>query len=134
MIVSRSQTRTPCACPDSPTFACCQFATTPFKGPNRNGTFANVLKHEVTFPEHPAVSAYVLPLSLLLDRRRRLKAAYRSCSNCKSAIRKLLWKEENRRLGSQSGASEVKAHKWFGVINWGLLRNTTPPVSARVPG
>ncbi|CED84156.1 pkinase-domain-containing protein [Phaffia rhodozyma] len=81
------------------------FATTPFKGQNRNATFSNVLKHEVNFPEHPNVSA-----------------------NCKSAIRKLLCKEEIRRLGSQSGASEVKGHKWFMPLNWGLLRNMTPPI------
>lgn len=47
-------------------------------------------------------------------------------------IRKLLVKDELRRLGSQSGASEVKQHKWFSPISWGLLRNSTPPVSFRV--
>lgn len=50
-------------------------------------------------------------------------------SNCKSCIRKLLIKDENKRLGSASGASEVKQHKWFASVNWGLLRNMTPPVS-----
>jgi protein-serine/threonine kinase len=38
-------------------------------------------------------------------------------------------KDEQTRLGSRSGASEVKQHKWFSKINWGLLRNTRPPVS-----
>lgn len=42
---------------------------------------------------------------------------------------KLLDKNELTRLGSKSGASEVKQHKWFSKINWGLLRNTQPPVS-----
>jgi protein-serine/threonine kinase len=46
----------------------------------------------------------------------------------KSLIRKLLIKDENKRLGSQSGASEVKQHKWFAPISWGLLRNSTPPI------
>lgn len=41
---------------------------------------------------------------------------------------RLLHKDEWRRLGSQSGASEVKQHKWFAKLNWGLLRNTRPPV------
>ncbi|KAK4686391.1 protein-serine/threonine kinase, partial [Tremellales sp. Uapishka_1] len=81
------------------------FATTPFKGSNRNGTFANVMKHEVTFPDKTPVS-----------------------SLCKSAIRALLTKNENNRLGSSSGASEVKQHKWFAAINWGLLRHMTPPI------
>ncbi|RSH93821.1 hypothetical protein EHS25_006469 [Saitozyma podzolica] len=81
------------------------FATTPFKGPNRNATFANVLKNEVLFPESTPVT-----------------------SMCKSAIRKLLIKDEHKRLGSNSGASEVKQHKWFATVNWGLLRHMTPPI------
>lgn len=47
----------------------------------------------------------------------------------KDVISRLLDKEENTRLGSKTGASEVKQHKWFSKINWGLLRNTEPPVS-----
>jgi len=41
---------------------------------------------------------------------------------------RLLDKDERTRLGSRSGASEVKQHKWFFKINWGLLRNTRPPI------
>ena len=52
-----------------------------------------------------------------------------NCRACKDAIVKLLDKNELTRLGSKSGASEVKQHKWFSKINWGLLRNTQPPVS-----
>ncbi|WRT67439.1 uncharacterized protein IL334_004410 [Kwoniella shivajii] len=81
------------------------FATTPFKGPNRNATFANVMKNEVMYPDSPAVTSF-----------------------CKSFIRKALIKDENKRLGSNSGASEIKSHKWFGSVNWGLLRNMTPPI------
>ena len=46
----------------------------------------------------------------------------------KDCVNRLLDKNERTRLGSKSGASEVKQHKWFGKINWGLLRNTRPPV------
>ena len=53
-----------------------------------------------------------------------------SSSHCKTAIRKLLIKDEHKRLGSNSGASEVKQLKWFSSVNWGLLRNMTPPVSS----
>lgn len=81
------------------------FATTPFKGSSRNQTFSNVLRNEVQFPEGIPISSFG-----------------------KSLIRKLLIKEEAKRLGSQSGASEVKQHKWFGPISWGLLRNLTPPI------
>ena len=45
---------------------------------------------------------------------------------------RLLDKWERTRLGSRSGASEVKQHKWFAKINWGLLRNTRPPVSRSI--
>ncbi|CAO1613611.1 unnamed protein product [Parajaminaea phylloscopi] len=81
------------------------FATTPFKGSSRNATFSNVLRNEVTFPETTPIS-----------------------SMGKSLIRKLLIKDELKRMGSNSGASEVKQHKWFAPISWGLLRNLTPPI------
>ncbi|KAJ8523452.1 hypothetical protein ONZ45_g4 [Pleurotus djamor] len=73
------------------------FATTPFKGQERNDTFANIRTLPVHFRETPKVS-------------------------------RLLDKNEKTRLGSKSGASEVKQHKWFSKINWGLLRNTQPPI------
>ncbi|KAG8880109.1 hypothetical protein FRB98_005333 [Tulasnella sp. 332] len=81
------------------------FATTPFKGANRSATFANVMTLDVLFPEQPKVSR-----------------------ECRDIITRLLAKDEAKRLGSHSGASEVKHQKWFGKINWGLLRNTTPPI------
>jgi hypothetical protein len=52
-------------------------------------------------------------------------------SDCKSLIRRLLDKREDKRLGSKSGASEVKAHPFFKSINFALLRHMTPPI---VPG
>jgi serine/threonine protein kinase len=81
------------------------FGTTPFKGPNRHATFSNVLRNDVGFPDYPPTSQLA-----------------------RHIIRKLLIKDENKRLGSQSGASEVKSHKWFAPITWGLLRNTRPPI------
>ncbi|KAG8931455.1 hypothetical protein FRC01_001279 [Tulasnella sp. 417] len=81
------------------------YATTPFKGAHRSATFANVMTLDVAFPEHPKVT-----------------------KEGKECILRLLAKDETVRLGSQSGASEVKAHKWFAKINWGLLRNQTPPI------
>ena len=38
------------------------YGTTPFKGKNRNATFANILREEIPFPEHsgaPQISKYV---------------------------------------------------------------------------
>ncbi|THG98563.1 hypothetical protein EW026_g3641 [Hermanssonia centrifuga] len=86
------------------------YATTPFKGAERNDTFHNIMNLPVHFRETPKVS-----------------------SACKDAVTRLLDKRESTRLGSKSGASEVKQHKWFAKINWGLLRNTQPPVSPDSP-
>ena len=42
--------------------------------------------------------------------------------------RKLLIKDELRRLGSRAGASDVKAHPFFRSTSWALLRHTKPPI------
>jgi len=84
------------------------YGTTPFKGKNRNATFANILRDEVPFPEH--------------------SGAPQVSSLCKSLIRKLLIKDENRRLGSRAGASDVKAHPFFRNTQWALLRHMKPPM------
>lgn len=43
-------------------------------------------------------------------------------------IRKLLIKDEVRRLGSRAGASDVKSHLFFKPITWALLRHMKPPM------
>lgn len=52
-------------------------------------------------------------------------------NHCKSLIRRLLDKQESKRLGSKAGASEVKAHPFFKSLKFALLRHMTPPI---VPG
>ena len=47
---------------------------------------------------------------------------------CKSLIRKLLLKDEMRRLGSRAGASDVKTHAFFRSTQWALLRHMKPPM------
>jgi len=49
-------------------------------------------------------------------------------SFCKSLIRRLLIKEENKRLGSRAGASDVKTHPFFKSTQWALLRHMKPPI------
>jgi protein-serine/threonine kinase len=50
-------------------------------------------------------------------------------SSCKSLIRNLLNKNEEKRLGARAGASEVKSHSFFkDKINFALLRNMKPPI------
>ena len=51
-----------------------------------------------------------------------------SHSLCKNVIRKLLVKDELRRLGSRAGASDVKNHPFFKPITWALLRHMKPPM------
>jgi len=84
------------------------YGTTPFKGKNRNSTFANILRDEVPFPDHqnaPQISNF-----------------------CKAIIRKLLIKDEGRRLGSRAGASDVKTQPFFKTTQWALLRHMKPPM------
>ncbi|RLV90650.1 hypothetical protein JA1_004444 [Spathaspora sp. JA1] len=81
------------------------YGTTPFKGSDRKKTFANVLRKEVKFLDSQPVS-----------------------SHCKSLIRKLLIKDEEKRLGSKTGASEIKNHAFFKNTQWALLRNQEPPM------
>lgn len=84
------------------------YGTTPFKGKNRNATFANILREDIPFPDH---------------------AGAPQISNlCKSLIRKLLIKDENRRLGARAGASDIKTHPFFRTTQWALIRHMKPPI------
>ncbi|OMJ28019.1 Serine/threonine-protein kinase nrc-2 [Smittium culicis] len=84
------------------------FGITPFKGSNRNSTFRNILKTEVSFPHPPKHQAI--------------------SNKCKSLIRSLLAKQDTNRLGRKGGASDIKSNSWFKDLTWALLRNTTPPI------
>lgn len=55
-------------------------------------------------------------------------ADYNLESLCKSLIRKLLIKDELRRMGSRAGASDVKTHPFFRATQWALLRHMKPPM------
>ena len=81
------------------------FGTTPFKGSDRKKTFTNILKKEVKFPEGHSISY-----------------------NCKNLLKKLLHKDENKRLGRRAGASDIKRHPFFKTTQWALLRNQKPPM------
>ncbi|KAL2853239.1 kinase-like domain-containing protein [Aspergillus pseudoustus] len=79
------------------------YGTTPFKGKNRNATFGNILRDEVPFPEQGG--------------------AQQISNICKSLIRKLLIKDETKRLGARAGASDVKTHPFFRQTQWALIRH-----------
>ncbi|CAO3672718.1 unnamed protein product [Umbelopsis ramanniana] len=87
------------------------YGTTPFKGSNRNETFSRILRLDVAFPDPT-----------------KLPNAKAPSANCKLIIRRLLHKDEHKRLGSRAGAADVKAHPFFNTINWALLRHQDPPI------
>ncbi|KAL4802323.1 kinase-like domain-containing protein [Aspergillus unguis] len=84
------------------------YGTTPFKGKNRNATFGNILRDEVPFPEQGN--------------------SQQTSNMCKSLIRKLLIKDETKRLGARAGASDVKTHPFFRQTQWALIRHMKPPM------
>ncbi|KAF9081858.1 serine/threonine protein kinase, AGC [Mortierella sp. AD031] len=84
------------------------FSSTPFKGRDRNATFSAILEKEVHFPDTPN--------------------AQQISPACKAVIRELLIKDDQVRLGSNAGASDVKQHAFFKTTNWALLRHLPPPI------
>lgn len=90
------------------------FGTTPFKGSNSNETFCNILKNEVTFNNN--------------NNGNNGNHNVEISRNCKDLIKKLLCKNEAKRLGSKMGAADIKRHPFFKKIQWSFLRNQEPPL------
>uniref|UniRef100_A0A126WXD7 non-specific serine/threonine protein kinase n=1 Tax=Brachiomonas submarina TaxID=327064 RepID=A0A126WXD7_9CHLO len=84
------------------------YGTTPFRGQRRDETFENVVKADLTFPNKPQVSP-----------------------ECQDLITQLLIKDPAKRLGTKTGAEEIKVHPFFKGINWALIRNEAPPYIPR---
>nr|BCM29535.1 phototropin [Apopellia endiviifolia] len=80
------------------------FGRTPFRGRNRQRTFANVLHKDLGFPSS-------IPVSI----------------GAKQVIRGLLHRDPKKRLGSDKGANDLKSHPFFSDINWPLIRCMIPP-------
>ncbi|XP_021753299.1 phototropin-2-like [Chenopodium quinoa] len=80
------------------------YGRTPFRGKNRQKTFANIMHKDLTFPSS-------IPVSLA----------------ARQLIYALLSRDPATRLGSQGGASEIKEHPFFREINWPLIRCMDPP-------
>ena len=81
------------------------FGMTPFKGGDTNKTFSNILKNDITFPNNNDISRH-----------------------CKDLIKKLLCKNESKRLGCKMGAADIKRHPFFKKVQWSFLRNQEPPL------
>nr|AML78715.1 putative LOV domain-containing protein [Lilium sargentiae] len=80
------------------------YGRTPFRGKNRQKTFANILHKDLTFPSS-------IPVSLA----------------ARQLIHSLLHRDPLSRLGSRTGANEIKQHPFFREINWPLIRCMAPP-------
>nr|AML78970.1 putative LOV domain-containing protein [Gynandropsis gynandra] len=80
------------------------YGRTPFRGKNRQKTFANILHKDLTFPTS-------IPVSLA----------------ARQLINALLNRDPTNRLGSKSGANEIKQHSFFRGISWPLIRCLKPP-------
>ncbi|KAF5443676.1 hypothetical protein F2P56_036213 [Juglans regia] len=80
------------------------YGRTPFRGKNRQKTFTNILHKVLTFPSSISVSL-----------------------TARQLIYALLQRDPTSRLGSSSGANEIKAHPFFHGINWPLIRCMSPP-------
>lgn len=80
------------------------YGRTPFRGKNRQKSFANILHKDLTFPSS-------IPVSLA----------------ARQLINALLCKDPTIRLGSKAGANEIKHHPFFRGINWPLIRCMNPP-------
>ncbi|MCO5551563.1 hypothetical protein L7F22_005068 [Adiantum nelumboides] len=80
------------------------YGRTPFRGKNRQKTFANVLHKDLTFPSS-------IPASLA----------------ARQLINGLLHRDPANRLGSATGAYEIKKHAFFRDINWPLIREMVSP-------
>ena len=88
------------------------FGCTPFRGRTRDDTFKHIRSSgAVKFGVEQSVS-----------------------STAKNLVKKLLDKDPRKRLGSEHGAADIKAHPWYkGKVNWALIRNSKPPIIPNVP-
>lgn len=125
------------------------FGRTPFRGKNRQKTFANVLEKEVYFPSNIPVS-YHFPAELAshsgsqdylgwyIDIHLLLSTSTTGAQGCemwwnnllmqvsleaKMLIRDLLNRDPMKRLGSHRGANDIKKHQFFQDVKWPLIRN-----------
>ncbi|KAK1626668.1 hypothetical protein QYE76_000983 [Lolium multiflorum] len=87
---------------------------TPFAGATNEDTLRNIVRSPLAFPVSSTGSATHPELAAARD-----------------LITRLLNKDPADRLGSLSGAADVKAHPFFKNLNFALLRSSRPPV---VPG
>jgi len=84
------------------------FGVTPFKGEEQAQTFQNILNSELKFPADDP--------------------AYPVSKEAKDLIKRLLTRDVAKRMGSESGADEIREHKFFSSLNFALIRDMSPPI------
>ncbi|KAF9542676.1 serine/threonine protein kinase, AGC [Mortierella hygrophila] len=104
------------------------FSSTPFKGRDRNATFFAIIEKEVTFPTPSPSSSPSTSNPSHSNNYTGTASPQNITPACKAVIRELLIKDDQVRLGSRAGASDVKQHAFFKNTNWALLRHLPPPI------
>ncbi|KAJ0010544.1 hypothetical protein Pint_33756 [Pistacia integerrima] len=102
------------------------YAVHTFRGKNRQKTFANILHKDITFPSSiPVKICRLLTISFnwLGDVNMNLEVSLAG----RQLLNLLLNRDPADRLGSNSGANEIKQHLFFRGINWPLIRTMSPP-------
>lgn len=117
------------------------YGRTPFRGKNRQKTFSNILYKDLTFPSSIPVNKNSFPdisCSKLLDVVCHLLQFFKNFWSfvnwynftnfqvslaARQLINALLQRDPASRLGSTTGANEIKQHPFFREINWPLIRN-----------
>ncbi|KAI3803623.1 hypothetical protein L1987_31780 [Smallanthus sonchifolius] len=84
------------------------YGTTPFRGGSKESTLRNIASsRDVAFEEDGVTEA--------------------GMDEAKDLIKRLLVKDNRRRLGCARGATDIKRHPFFDGIKWPLIRTYSPP-------
>jgi len=83
------------------------YGVTPFRGVNRDSTFENINKKQISFPEHKRGGI---------------------SKDCKRLMKSLTHRDPRKRLGAVGGAVDIKDHPFYKGIKWQLLRHQSPPI------
>jgi protein-serine/threonine kinase len=100
--------------------------TTPFRGEGRNATFTHILHAPLTFPESVSLAGPPKPV-VSGDGGVSVSFWNPISSHYRAFVAACLDKNAATRLGSASGASQVKGHPLFRDTAWALLRHRRPP-------
>lgn len=129
------------------------YGRTPFRGKNRQKTFANILNKDLTFPSSVPVKSYVADTYMLAFFSLAIFKTFNQYGDLhfvsiatapaftteefdvmvlqvslagRQLMNALLNRDPGSRLGSNGGANEIKQHPFFRGIKWPLIRCMVP--------